>query len=162
MNIITHSTAYSLFPRLTFKRRVSHTFSVSPRSTVASHKWPAVRDKYIERGFSFVPTVSDDPEHGSMDRWVGDSHTWTVPLRPSLPHLAADTMATNAFRVVFDSTTGNQIEYEIFERVGLRSTYLTTQKEGAALHALWEAQTAFARCKKERYTFPSRMPSLMC
>ncbi|KZV58845.1 hypothetical protein PENSPDRAFT_550431, partial [Peniophora sp. CONT] len=77
MNVITHSKAYSLFPQLTFEKRLSRIFAAS---SSGDFEFADVRRKYTDRGFTFVSTVPGDPVQGVVERWVGDSDTWSVPL----------------------------------------------------------------------------------
>lgn len=142
MNIITHSVAYCLFPRLTIVERLSRTFSGSP--VVASRNMMA-HQKYVDRGFAFVTTSPGDPTHGSVERWVGDRYTWAAPLSPSLSHLPPDLMALNAFQLVFDQSTGGSIEYDLVNSPKLRFEYTSSVEERSALCAAWDVQASKPR-----------------
>ncbi|KZV62859.1 hypothetical protein PENSPDRAFT_555480, partial [Peniophora sp. CONT] len=87
MNILTHSTAYSLFPRLTFHKKLSRVLASSSSAAKPGPQWTAVRQKYIARGFSFVRILDEDEVRGSSARWIGDARTWTISVSPPLPHL---------------------------------------------------------------------------
>ncbi|KZV68604.1 hypothetical protein PENSPDRAFT_551788, partial [Peniophora sp. CONT] len=80
MNIVTHSTAYSLFPKLSFGDRISRTFTAYTTSHSDGPKWAAAQKKYSERGFSFASDIPGDPDSGIIQRWIGDEHTWSIPL----------------------------------------------------------------------------------
>ncbi|KAL1728527.1 hypothetical protein EV714DRAFT_285616 [Schizophyllum commune] len=82
MNLITHSTAYSLYPRSTFdegRSLLMKPFSESPKLLDAL-------DKYEDRGLTIVRSIgrfeaSDATrEFGKRYRWVGDAMTWVLPL----------------------------------------------------------------------------------
>ena len=140
MNVITHSTAYSLFPRLTFGQRVSRTFTSPASAPRPGPKWAAAHQKYTQRGFTFVDAVSGDPIHGSVERWIGDSHTWTIPLSPELPHLEADTLSISSFEEVFHPWNGTSIEYALCESSRLRNVYTSAKYERATLRTAWNIQ----------------------
>ncbi|KAL1693252.1 hypothetical protein GGG16DRAFT_123367 [Schizophyllum commune] len=85
MNVITHSTAYSLYPRSTFdedRSLLMKPFSQSPKLLDALNK-------YEGRGFTIVRSVGRfeagdaTREFGKRYRWVGDAMTWALPLPPT-------------------------------------------------------------------------------
>lgn len=148
MNIISHSTAYSLFPRLTFRERVSRTFTSPASAPRPGPKWTAAHKKYTERGFRFLQDIDGDPVHGSIERWIGDSHTWTIPLSPELPHLEEDTLSISSFQEVFNQWHGTSIEYDLCESSRLRFVYTSAKHERATLRSAWNVQLT----KPRRYS----------
>ncbi|KAJ7635105.1 hypothetical protein FB45DRAFT_910776 [Roridomyces roridus] len=74
MNIITHASAYSLYPWSTFvtKRALQVGYSMTNREDG--------RKKYIKRGWQMSSTAPTCAEFEEGLRWVGDRHTWTLPL----------------------------------------------------------------------------------
>lgn len=84
MNILTHKTAYSLFPDATFNKREALVISTS-----GAHQ-EAARQKYAYRGWTMVafdtlpkkeyPWRRSDFHAGF--RWIGDDRTWRIPLDP--------------------------------------------------------------------------------
>ncbi|KZV70734.1 hypothetical protein PENSPDRAFT_752268 [Peniophora sp. CONT] len=140
MNIVTHSTAYSLFPRLTFGDRFSRTFTSEASAPREGPKWTAAHRKYTERGFTFVDAVVGDPIHGRVKRWIGDSSTWTIPLSPELPTVEEDTLSICSFEEVFHQWEGSSIEYDLCESSRLRFVYTSAKYERDTLRAAWKHQ----------------------
>jgi hypothetical protein len=88
-NIITHSHAYSLFPRATFERRIT---VKTPYQHRENSKHENARRKWEQRGWKVVdlPSALDflqgaTGEFRAMRRYVGDSACWIVPLEPRDP-----------------------------------------------------------------------------
>ncbi|THU97433.1 hypothetical protein K435DRAFT_615366, partial [Dendrothele bispora CBS 962.96] len=83
MNVISHSHAYSLYPRATFEDRVS----IHPRvSARRKDKIKIAFEKYTKRGWKILPVPSaaaylrPNSEFGNGPRYVGDSNCWIIPL----------------------------------------------------------------------------------
>ncbi|KAJ7635114.1 hypothetical protein FB45DRAFT_1143097 [Roridomyces roridus] len=93
MNLISHASAYSLYPWSTFvtKRAVQVGYSMTSREEG--------RQKYIDRGWQMSSSAPTSTEFQGL-RWVGDRHTWTLPL--PLPAKASKT----------DFATGNSWKFD--------------------------------------------------
>lgn len=86
MNFITHSHAYSLYPKATLKEKRGLII------TCSGHNQDAAREKYRQRGWYLLDSESgltmneithpDEFEFGCGRRWVGDSKCMTVALPP--------------------------------------------------------------------------------
>ncbi|KAL1725111.1 hypothetical protein EV714DRAFT_189343, partial [Schizophyllum commune] len=82
MNIITHSTAYALYPETTFHEHRS----LWMRPFCGSEKLQVAYEKYEDRGFEMVRSIHRSEaadaacELGKRYRWVGDAMTWVLPL----------------------------------------------------------------------------------
>lgn len=87
MNFISFNAAYSLYPIATFEDRCALGM---PKASLGGSTENAL-DKYVKRGWRiyFVPSplISISPDKPPFvlhkERWVGDEHTWTVPLDTS-------------------------------------------------------------------------------
>ncbi|THU84247.1 hypothetical protein K435DRAFT_870484 [Dendrothele bispora CBS 962.96] len=83
MNVISHSHAYSLYPRATFEDRVSiySQFSAQRMDDVQEGF-----EKYTKRGWKILPMPSaaahlrPNSEFRNGPRYVGDSSSWIIPL----------------------------------------------------------------------------------
>ncbi len=81
MNLISYEKAYCLFPRATLEER--RNLLIARGS--GSDQLPAVR-KYQERGWSpslpslFWGRAERSPVFPFGNRFLGDRHTWTIPL----------------------------------------------------------------------------------
>ncbi|VDC03935.1 unnamed protein product [Peniophora sp. CBMAI 1063] len=135
MNVITHQRAYSLFPRATLIDRVTLAINTAGEG----ERWDIARQKYANRGWRVVDlgneslALEESTDFQSMDRWVGDSETWTVPLLPKLPHLEDDFMSINAFRLAYDSQHGAEIGYDLCESPRLKFCYTSLKAERTLL-----------------------------
>ncbi|KAI5891523.1 uncharacterized protein SCHCODRAFT_01096993 [Schizophyllum commune H4-8] len=82
MNVITHSTAYALYPETTFHERRS----LWMRPLCESEKLQVAYEKYEDRGFRMVQSIHRSEaadaacELGKRFRWIGDAMTWVLPL----------------------------------------------------------------------------------
>ncbi|VDC03936.1 unnamed protein product [Peniophora sp. CBMAI 1063] len=159
MNIISHSTAYSLFPRLTFAKRVSRTFTSLASAPRPGTKWTTARLKYISRGFRFVQALDGDPGHGVIERWIGDARTWTIPLSPELPNLGEDTLPICSFQEVFDRWNGSSIEYDLCESSRLCFVYTSAKHERAILRTAWSIQLTKPRGYSDN---PGKLDRSLC
>ncbi|KAF5338107.1 hypothetical protein D9758_015365 [Tetrapyrgos nigripes] len=89
-NLITHSHAYSLFPRTTFENRMTVKTPYTRRET---DRHELARRKWEKRGWTIVQVPSavdflqgkNGGEFRAMRRYVGDSSCWTIPLEPINP-----------------------------------------------------------------------------
>lgn len=75
MNFISSDAAYSLYPVQTFENRTSLAMPSSRSSATAIHK-------YVKRGWRiYYIVIPGEPAFflGQV-RWVGDKHTWRLPL----------------------------------------------------------------------------------
>lgn len=144
MNVITHSMAYCLFPRLTVVGRLSCTFI---RPFVERYSTGVALQKYAGRGFSFVSSLpdADGSSGGIVERWVGDRYTWAAPLAPGLRQLPKDILSVNGFRLTIARRTGCSIEYDHFKGPGLRFEYITSASERFLLRTAWEAHVTRPR-----------------
>jgi hypothetical protein len=80
-HFISHQAAYSLFPRTTFIERRAMRISQWAYGPPLAHEHYA---RYSARGYSMsaIPQASADSELAvRILRWVGDSFTWTLPLK---------------------------------------------------------------------------------
>ncbi|THU96193.1 hypothetical protein K435DRAFT_755079 [Dendrothele bispora CBS 962.96] len=103
MNFISHSHAYSIFPRTTFHNRgsikLAHTHKMYSREAKANYV--KALQKYRERGWSVVdfPSAFDYYRENSEfligTRRVGDSACWTIPLS-SIDGLTEEEMSPEA------------------------------------------------------------------
>ncbi|KAI0061372.1 hypothetical protein BV25DRAFT_1773159, partial [Artomyces pyxidatus] len=78
MNVISYSTAYSLYPRATFESRRA---LVCP--TRGLEQGPALQ-KYASRGWDMLPASSSDlslePSFAAGPRWIDDEQSWVLQL----------------------------------------------------------------------------------
>ena len=79
MNFVAYDAAYSIYPRATFRDKVSVAFKASTPAEMRAHA------KYEGRGWTTLPNLYDSPEvvqscFVDVQRHVGDSMTWTLPL----------------------------------------------------------------------------------
>ncbi|KAJ3819026.1 hypothetical protein F5880DRAFT_1490392, partial [Lentinula raphanica] len=82
MNIITHRSAYSLYPFTTFKKNA--TVLVNARGRLLQ-KYKRAVEKYRHRGFTVNATIplkyATKGEYGFVvPRWIGDKSTWVYPV----------------------------------------------------------------------------------
>jgi hypothetical protein len=86
MNIISHSTAYSIYPHATYDRRITlYTLYRKQGPLSEAQSRPAV-EKYEARGWTVYTYLGDKAEHlfPYGRRWIDDKHSWVIPL-PSIP-----------------------------------------------------------------------------
>ncbi|KZV70733.1 hypothetical protein PENSPDRAFT_432296 [Peniophora sp. CONT] len=135
MNVITHQHAYALFPRATLEDRVTLAINTAGEG----ERWDIARAKYAKRGWRVVDLGNEDlaikesTDFQCMNRWVGDSETWTVPLLPKLPQLGDDFMTVNAFRLAYTEEHGAEIGYDLCESPRLKFCYTSVRQEREAL-----------------------------
>lgn len=111
MNIITHSRAYSLYPRETFVERRGLICKTNGAEQEIG------RQKYRDRGWTLIDTLHPfkySKEVSSRrsafrpgQRWIGDRLTWTIDLG-HLPTVAPSTaipkdMAAHSWNLVYDA-----------------------------------------------------------
>ncbi|KAK7022986.1 hypothetical protein R3P38DRAFT_3194897 [Favolaschia claudopus] len=85
MNLITHSTAFSLYPWHTFVRRKA--LEIDSGVSDVGQARVAARQKYTNRGWSMLnrPSSSSKSEFGlPVKRYLGDKFSWTITLCPPL------------------------------------------------------------------------------
>ncbi|KAF5367969.1 hypothetical protein D9758_004346 [Tetrapyrgos nigripes] len=156
MNVISHSHAYSLFPRATFHDRIS---VETPFYVTQENKHQAARDKYIQRGWTMVelPSIVDylrpySEFRTSSPRCVGDFSCWTITLEPidlpqtpndssmavdftpAIPILMgpeADVVRGNMWKVVYESRSRMMMEFSVVTIPGkLKYSYTFWQLSG--------------------------------
>lgn len=106
LNIITHSHAYSLYPKATFDEKRS----LILRATYDGQRHEDARAKYRVRGWRLLPYVScheathPECEFSAGPRWVGDSKCMTVQLPPSgaAPSPNPHIWPSNSWKLEFD------------------------------------------------------------
>ncbi|KAJ6495906.1 hypothetical protein DFH09DRAFT_1052493 [Mycena vulgaris] len=104
MNVLTHNYGYALYPCSTFVTRQALVVE-----TVGAGQ-EAGRQKYVDRGWTMVKALStsrDSELAVRMLRWVGDSYTWTIPLRPARANATSgpDLCGINSWKLDCDSDT---------------------------------------------------------
>ncbi|KAJ6495908.1 hypothetical protein DFH09DRAFT_1002254 [Mycena vulgaris] len=98
MNVLSHDHAYALYPEATFVYRDALVI------VTAGAGQEAGRQKYVDRGWKMLD-VAESREFGGGPRWVGDRHTWTIPLRPSAHGpVLLDLCPLNSWRLVYVDT----------------------------------------------------------
>ena len=120
MNIITHSHAYALYPKATFKEKRG--LNISCRGA----NQEAAREKYRQRGWTLLEGTNSDIsiheathpakfEFAPGRRWVGDSKCMTVALPPvkDLP-LSTTSWVSNSWSLDFSKYTGAIIDCSVF------------------------------------------------
>lgn len=151
MNVISHDTAYSLYPRPTFETRralVLPRRGTSPASALA---------KYVTRGWTLVAETDADADADiiaqessfkSGARWIDDSTSWVlplptegvVPLRDKVPDPVAHTnwQLGYSYRVSGD-TYGlfPKVNYCLVYSLLLRHVYVLS--DALLVKALWGA-----------------------
>ncbi|KAI0323130.1 hypothetical protein GY45DRAFT_1212045, partial [Cubamyces sp. BRFM 1775] len=81
MNVMSYEFAYCLFPRATLEERCT----LLNRSSHDGERRIEGMQKYRGRGFRVIESLgwdeflADSPFSFAL-RWVGDSHSWTIPL----------------------------------------------------------------------------------
>ncbi|KAF8194110.1 hypothetical protein BJ912DRAFT_959383 [Pholiota molesta] len=126
MNIITHNTAYSFFPRGTFaERRALSCISVSDETMANT----IAQNKYRSRGWTIDQHITrdefDDPTFAFARglRYVGDAQCWTIPILPQI-EIPVCEIESNSWLVRYDETLFLQMKYSIVKSPRLRTTYL--------------------------------------
>ncbi|KAI0046322.1 hypothetical protein FA95DRAFT_1494222 [Auriscalpium vulgare] len=102
MNVISYSTAYSLYPRATFEAR---------EALICRPHQDAPIEKYARRGWTMHPARPDertDPAFKPGSRWIDDACSWVLPLAPALD-AAPDPVAVTNWQ--FDYRIGASTEY---------------------------------------------------
>ncbi|GJE97285.1 hypothetical protein PsYK624_135010 [Phanerochaete sordida] len=196
LNIISYSHAYSLYPRVTFENRLM--LLLLPDRRIR----PAVKEKYKDRGYTLLrhvpmllPTLTGD---GTGDvvarqrardrsvarcflaglRWIGDRHSWVLPLRadgaallpPSHGECGAtvsrDPCAVTTWEVVVEGALERRIRAETLEPLGFGQSYIVTdpqlQSAMSLIHELyvdvpWLAHGATQYCHEEFMCWCKRM-----
>lgn len=131
MNIITHRTAFALFPRATFLDRRSLIVNKSGNL----HREEA-RRKYIARGWSMVPIVSAfEATHDMSDfkagfRHIGDRRTWTIDLTPPvMAQNVSETLTINSWDREYTECHGTvNVHDSVGDRM-LKFTYVTIDSD---------------------------------
>jgi hypothetical protein len=97
MNVITHSAAYSFYPRSTFISQ-----QAMPLDTRSHDRAEAARQKYVSRGWPMTASSAGRFDCELADqklRWPGDRFTWKVTL-PDSPQDFPETVELNSWRLV--------------------------------------------------------------
>jgi hypothetical protein len=127
MNLITHDTAYSLYPRATFEERrplVHHADTIDRAQALT---------KYKGRGWTVVMKISveesQDPRSAFSVgmRYLGDRKCWTLPLTPKID-MAAGHMETHTWALSYDSTLKLSMKYMVLLSRKLRFPYLVDHR----------------------------------
>ncbi|KAJ7450074.1 hypothetical protein B0H11DRAFT_1928451 [Mycena galericulata] len=122
MNIITHDKAYALYPNSTFVAKTALIVETSGAGQEAG------RQKYVDRGWTMVPTpsVSSTSELGVRAiRWVGDHFTWILPLSPPPEDTHQDFCPLNSWYLdCADDTTTTK--WDLFEHPALEYSYVVS------------------------------------
>ena len=156
MNVIAYDRAYCLYPRATFEARLSlYLKTVEPRDV-------QVIEKYRARGWDFVhdwPTLNPsttmpyDPTIVPMQpRWIGDKHTWSIPLALTgvtlpapystvSPALETDPCFCTSWAIAerrrtrlagwvhFGMLRGMRVDYQVVDADGFRARYVVAPGE---------------------------------
>ncbi|KAF5356596.1 hypothetical protein D9758_008236 [Tetrapyrgos nigripes] len=153
INAITHSHAYSLFPRVTFHSRGAVKVArTSPSFTSEqSISYRRALQKYGQRGWSVtgVPSAHDcyreRSEFSLGTRFVGDSNCWVISLSPidgvESEHMAleADTLRANSWTQRWELNSSFNISYHILRGPGLWSPFICSHEiETMAMRQLRE------------------------
>jgi hypothetical protein len=119
MNIITHSNAYSLFPQATFETR--RTVLTHDTSTSSPEAMTAARQKYVDRGWSFVDTASSlealapRSEFSSFGiRHIGDHACWTIRLSSFEGLSTYDDLWLNSWQIIWGTNGSMNIDFLVF------------------------------------------------
>ncbi|KAJ7635118.1 hypothetical protein FB45DRAFT_910829 [Roridomyces roridus] len=110
MNVITHATAYALYPRATFITKQALKVS----GTHASQE--EGRRKYADRGWQMLSAslVPASPEFDfDLLRWVGDCLTWTLPLAQVSPE--PDLCPINSWWFDLSRMSSERLEHSALE-----------------------------------------------
>ena len=79
----------------------------------------------------------------TIDRWVGDSHTWVINFAPKAPTLdTPNTITLNAFQVTSHPSDGFAINFDVAVHPRLRFAYTSMDAEHDMLRVAWEDQAA--------------------
>jgi hypothetical protein len=128
MNIITHDSAYALYPIATFEQR---------RSLICAtegSKQDKARAKYIARGWTMEASL---PPHEIGDRlsdfrmgnrWIGDKACWTMKILPDLV-LGPDYIGSNTWRLAYSEGYEARNEFMILQTPLLRYRYLVADED---------------------------------
>lgn len=123
MNIISHSTAYALYPHATFELR---------RSLICAtegSKQDDARKKYLSRGWTMEPSL--DPweafdrcsDFRGGNRWIGDKACWTMKVLPEI-NLAPDFVGSNSWKHWYSKNFRARMEFLVLHTPTLRYSYL--------------------------------------
>lgn len=127
MNIITHDTAYSLYPHGTFEQKRSLIISTE------GSKQDAARTKYVARGWKMVKdltleeAMNPKSAFAQGDRYVGDSKCWKIPILPRLD-LPESFMETNTWKLTYRNNLESAMSFKILVIDSLRYSYLVVDK----------------------------------
>ncbi|TRM55311.1 hypothetical protein BD626DRAFT_578468 [Schizophyllum amplum] len=126
MNMITHSSAISLYPRETFLNKRS--LRISRNSTALSAR--LALQKYRARGFQVledleVTDASDcEQEFGASYRYIGDDFTWAMSLSRDRPWVdRTQPVMWQSWRLIFKGTIDHEGEPHANETI-IRRRYL--------------------------------------
>lgn len=131
MNIISHSTAYALYPKATFEQRRSLICATN------GSKQENAREKYIKRGWTMEPVLSPDElrdcssDYRTGNRWIGDGACWTIPILPELDFDVLDHVRTNTWGLFYSRKLEARMAFLILESPNLRFSYLVADEEVA-------------------------------
>ncbi|KAF8900276.1 hypothetical protein CPB84DRAFT_1815433 [Gymnopilus junonius] len=127
MNVITHDTAYSLYPIATFEQKRALVISTE------GSKQDTARTKYSERGWDMVERLTydevNDPRSAFApgSRYVGDSKCWKIPISPSLD-LRESFVEINSWNLRYRSNLKAVTSFKILLIDNLRYSYLVVNK----------------------------------
>lgn len=113
MNLITHESAYSLYPHATFEERRSLVISTE------GSRQESARNKYRERGWTMVEAGQDEDIRNARSdftprrRYIGDSRCWTIPILPKLD-LPEGFLATNTWELEYNLVMDALEEFKTF------------------------------------------------
>jgi hypothetical protein len=133
MNILTHDTAYSFFPRATFEDRISLSLSQGSRNESAL-------TKYANRGWTILEWItSADLSNRKFLfpqklRYVGDTDCWKMPIFPQfVPNQPSSSlnisMESNSWRVHYNSNLFPVMIYEVVTSPRLQFSYLIDSED---------------------------------
>jgi hypothetical protein len=137
MNVITHANAYSLYPYATLVDKRALIIRTGGAGQEIG------RAKYADRGWTLVEDLGpaqmttalfcfSDCEFIAGERYIGDGHTWRIPLPeitlgndetlPAIP----DTLPLNCWRLTYQMDALPELEFDIVDDVKLRYRYAYT------------------------------------
>ena len=128
MNIITHDSAYALYPIATFEQR---------RSLICAtggSKQDQAREKYIARGWTMENSLQlheiGDHDFRIGNWWIGDKACWTINILPDLG-LGPDHITSNSWMLTCSEGHEAQHEFLILQTPVLRYRYLVVDQDVA-------------------------------